>query len=144
MGERGLMYRHRFGRESARWRHLGAIPVRSLRIRVGAGDWCTAGFIANATAGGQDGLRRAGARGVRDALRYGQTLAAWSCSFEGARGGMYAVARRTFDGQIASLLGGRWEAGISASREPAAGNTVGCPACSTSEARETKSMLAGG
>ena len=62
-------------------RHVCLIPVRS-------GDWCTAGLLAKLAAGGQERMRGAGAEGVREALRYGQALAAWNCAFEGARGGI--------------------------------------------------------
>ncbi len=34
------------------------------------------------------------------AFRYGQALAAWNCGFEGARGGMYASTKSSFERQI--------------------------------------------
>ena len=105
LGERGLHYRHRLGRGTSNWMHLKAVPPPRLADACGSGDWCTAGFIAKAAVGGQKGLRRAGARGVRAALRYGQALAAWNCCFEGARGGMYAATREAFKTQIAGLQG---------------------------------------
>ena len=107
MGERGLRYRHRFGRKWSDWRHLAAVGAPRLADTCGAGDWCTAGLIARAAAGGQQALRRGGAGRIRTALRYGQTLAAWNCSFEGARGGMYAVTRPTFEHHIELLQSGR-------------------------------------
>ena len=129
-GERGLSYRHRFGRSTSKWMCLQAVPAPRLADTCGSGDWCTAGLIAKAAAGGQDGLRRAGARGVRAALRYGQALAAWNCCFEGARGGMYAVTSQGFDRQIASLLKGRLE-GIDEERERGTWTQiVTCPSCS--------------
>lgn len=128
-GEQGLKYRHKLGRGVSKWMHLKAIPAPRLADSCGAGDWCTAGLIAKAAVGGQKGLRRTGARGIRAALRYGQALAAWNCSFEGARGGMYAVPPPTFKRQIARLLNGELEE-ISAGR---AGDmwaqVVTCPAC---------------
>ena len=77
----------------------------------------------------REGLHRAGASGVRAALRYGQALAAWNCCFEGARGGMYAVTRDAFETQIADLQNGRLEA---IDEEPDGGKSthvVTCPAC---------------
>ena len=71
LGHRGLKYRHRLSRGVSRWIYLKAIPAPRLTDTCGAGDWCTAGLIVKATAGGQDGFRHTGARGVRSALRYG-------------------------------------------------------------------------
>ena len=128
-GELGLMYRHRLGRGVSDWMHLKPVRAPLVADTCGAGDWCTAGLIAKATVGGQKGLHRAGARGVRAALRYGQTLAAWSCGFEGARGGMYTVTQQGFQRQIAGLLNGELK-GIE--EEPVEGkwtHVVTCPAC---------------
>ena len=128
-GEQGLKYRHRLGRGISKWMHLKAIPAPRLADSCGAGDWCTAGLIAKAAVGGQKGLRRTGARGIRAALRYGQALAAWNCSFEGARGGMYAVSPQTFKRQIAGLLNGKLEE-VSAGRAGVKwAQVVTCPAC---------------
>ena len=99
--------RHRLRRDVSRWMHLESVPAPQLADTCGAGDWCTAGLIAKTAVGGRKGFRRAGARGVRDALRYGQALAAWNCGFEGARGGMYAVSRQAFKRQITNLIDGR-------------------------------------
>ena len=129
LGDQGLRYRHRLRRDVSRWMHLESVPAPRLADTCGAGDWCTAGLIAKAAVGGRKGFRRAGARGVRAALRYGQALAAWNCGFEGARGGMYAVSRQAFKRQITSLLTGRLD-GI---HSIPIGNTptpvVSCPAC---------------
>ena len=130
LGHRGLKYRHRLGRGASHWIHLKAIPAPRLADTCGAGDWCTAGLIAKATAGGQEGFRRTGARGVRAALRYGQALAAWNCGFEGARGGMYAVSRRVFETQISSLLNGRGNSVACTPAESAPSLAITCPACS--------------
>ena len=79
LGDRGLNYRHRLGRGTSKWMYLKAVPAPRVADTCGSGDWCTAGLIAKAAVGGQKGLRRAGGRGVRAALRYGQALAAWNC-----------------------------------------------------------------
>ena len=130
LGDRGLEYRHRLGRGTSDWMHLEAVPAPRLADACGCGDWCTAGLIAKAAVGGQKGLRRTGARGVRSALRYGQALAAWNCCFEGARGGMYAVRVEERDKQIADLLDGQLE---TINEGPVHANwtqVVTCPACS--------------
>ena len=129
LGHRGLKYRHRLGRGVSRWMHLKAIPAPRLADTCGAGDWCTAGLIVKSMVGGQEGFRRTGALGVRSALRYGQTLAAWNCGFEGARGGMYAVSRRVFKSQISGLLNGRLDPIANTPVESASTQGVTCPAC---------------
>ena len=135
-GKRGLKYRHRLGRGVSDWMHLTAIPAPRLADTCGSGDWCTAGLIAKVAAGGRKGLRRAGARGVRAALRYGQALAAWNCGFEGARGGMYSVSREVFGNQVASLLEGRFE-GIEDAGATGVSTDVPCPACPPVPANRT-------
>ena len=132
MGGRGLRYRHRFGTEVSRWRQLAAVRAPRLADTCGAGDWCTAGLIAKAAVGGQEGLRRGGARQVRAALRYGQTLAAWNCGFEGARGGMYAVTRGTFELHTETLRNGRVQGLEKVLRSDRTEAIAVCPACSNS------------
>lgn len=129
LGERGLRYRHRFGRGWSSWLHLSAIATPRLTDPCGSGDWCSAGLIAKIAARGQAGLREAGTRRLRDALRYGQALAAWNCGFEGARGGMYAVTYETFQQQIASLLSGQLEILPEISLDPSNESVINCPAC---------------
>lgn len=105
-GDRGLAYRHRFGKgPGSPWIQLGAIPAPHLADTCGSGDWCTAGVIAKAGTGGVEGLVDSGVPGIEAALCYGQALAAWNCGFEGARGGMYAVSREVFHRQTSRLLG---------------------------------------
>jgi fructokinase len=127
-GSKGLQYRHRLGRGVFKWMQLNAVAAPRLSDTCGAGDWCTAGVISKLAAGGQAGLRTAGADGVREALHYGQALAAWNCAFEGARGGMYANERRAFDDQIDCLLRGQPSVPVAEISSPL-GSAVACPAC---------------
>ena len=130
LGERGLRYRHRFGRGVSKWIDMNAFRVPRLVDACGSGDWCTAGLIAGTADEGQAGLRRAGAGGVRRALVYGQALAAWNCSFEGARGGMYAVDRAAFDDQIDSLINNGYFEPVCYDRSAGTSTQiVACPAC---------------
>ncbi|HEV2284368.1 MAG TPA: hypothetical protein VGX75_18450, partial [bacterium] len=71
---------------------------------------------------------------IRAGLKYGQALAAWSCGFEGARGGMYAVDRSTFDKQIRRLMSGR---SFDVARPTFARSAaiVPCPSCPPEEVR---------
>jgi fructokinase len=129
LAERGLKYRHRFGRTPSDWMHLDAVLAPRLADTCGAGDWSTAGLLAKVAAGGAEALHEAGACGIRDALVYGQALAAWNCGFEGARGGMYAVARDAFDAQITALMMGRLDSLADKPPEPRVESLVDCPAC---------------
>ena len=129
LGDQGLRYRHRLRRGVSRWMRLPAIPAPRLADTCGAGDWCAAGPIAKAAVGGQEGLRHAGPRDVRAALRYGQALAAWSCGFEGARGGMYGVSRDVFRRQVANLLNRRIDGIDDAPTRSTPMQVVTCPAC---------------
>jgi sugar/nucleoside kinase (ribokinase family) len=131
VGEQGLRYSHRFGRTCSGWLHLAAVAAPRLKDSCGSGDWCTAGLIAKIAARGQKGLEELSAKGLREALRYGQALAAWNCSFEGARGGMYAVPREIFEEQIAGLVSGRLKTLPEGLADPAPGNAINCPACPT-------------
>ena len=132
LGAQGLRYRHRLCRRTSNWIYLKPVAAPRLADACGSGDWCTAGLIARAAGAGQEGLRITGARGLRDALRYGQALAAWNCGFEGARGGMYAVSREVFASQVSGLLNGRFEGFTDASGESSATQLVTCPACPSS------------
>jgi fructokinase len=130
LGERGLKYRHRFGRAPSDWHYLNAVPAPLLADSCGSGDWCTAGLVAKAAAGGHVSLREGGAQSVRAALRYGQALAAWNCGFEGARGGMYSVTRDAFEAQVAALLAGQLSCVKDTPVEPKLESLIDCPACS--------------
>ena len=135
LGERGLRYRHQLGGGTYDWIHLEAVPVHNLADTCGCGDWCTAGLIARVGSGGQVGLREAGPSSVRDALRYGQALAAWNCAFEGARGGMYVVSQEAFGSQIADLLAGDFGSIPYAAIRTLPTEPVPCPACPPSALR---------
>lgn len=132
MGERGLRYRHRLGRGLSNWLHLDAVPAPRLTDTCGSGDWCTAGLISKVATRGQEGFRELRARDLRDALRFGQALSAWNCGYEGARGGMYAATRETFESQIDALLAGRRADLPEAPIEHGPESLVPCPSCHAS------------
>jgi fructokinase len=129
LGDQGLQYRHRFGRRWSDWLHLNAVTAPRMKDSCGSGDWCTAGLIAKIAVRGQSEFRKAGTTGLREALRYGQTLAAWNCGFEGARGGMYTVTREVFEEQIAGLLSGQLERFLEPVDVRESENMIDCPAC---------------
>ncbi len=108
LGASGLRYRSSLaGASPTRWNNLEAIPSPSFKDAAGSGDWCTAGVLHKLARGGLAAFRRVKPERLKDALRYGQALAAWNCSFESARGGMYDSSRLRFDRQIRALLSGK-------------------------------------
>jgi sugar/nucleoside kinase (ribokinase family) len=141
LGSEGLRYRHRLARASSEWKYLPAVPAPRLADTCGAGDWCTAGMLAKVAVRGQAGLRSGGVDAIKQAIRYGQALAAWNCAFEGARGGMYAVARQAFERQIEALVSGR---GIVLAEAAEADHTMEatCPACPPEGSRSNGSGAA--
>jgi sugar/nucleoside kinase (ribokinase family) len=127
-GSKGLRYRHRLTKQFSAWHHSEALKAPVLADTCGSGDWCTAGVLSVAAQEGLAKFLAAGAAGIREALRYGQALAAWNCGFEGARGGMYAMDRKAFDRQISTLLDGQ-EYSVPKLRKGRASATIACPAC---------------
>jgi fructokinase len=109
LGADGLRYRDR-QHGPGEWQHLPAVPAPVVRDTGGSGDWCTAGFIHRLGQAGLTGLLSASSEEVRQALRFGQALAAWGCAFEGARGAVYQGDRSTFARGVTSLLGGSKQA----------------------------------
>jgi fructokinase len=107
LGADGLRYRSRLPKFATKgWPLVDALKPPAFKDAAGAGDWCTAGILNRLARGGLTGFRRTSSEKLQDALRYGQALAAWNCGFEGARGGMYHVDKRTFKRQVEAILSG--------------------------------------
>jgi fructokinase len=107
LGQDGLRYRSSFDNSKTRgWQHLDALEADVVRDTAGAGDWCTAGVLSKLARRGVKGLPRMTDGTLREAIRYGQALAAWNCRFEGARGGMYSVTKDVFFNQVTGILRG--------------------------------------
>jgi sugar/nucleoside kinase (ribokinase family) len=105
-GAEGLRYRdQRSG--PGEWQHLPALPIDPVRDAGGSGDWCTAGLIHRIGQAGLAGFREASANDMREALQFGQALAAWGCAFEGARGSVYHGDRTAFVLAVRRLLAGK-------------------------------------
>jgi fructokinase len=107
LGSEGLRYRSRLaGCVTKAWQRLESLPAEEVKDTAGAGDWCTAGIVHKLLPTGAAGLTAVDDTGLREAVRYGQALAAWNCGYEGARGGMYSVERQVFEQQIERILRG--------------------------------------
>lgn len=138
LGAEGLRYRFRGGSASHGWRLMDAYDVGEVRDTVGAGDWCTAGVVHMLGVQGAVGLMKADEAEVESALRLGQSLAALTCAYEGARGGMYAMDKRQFLAAIKRILGGG--SPISRAEWPEVGLQevwkAVCPVCSPEQRRQ--------
>lgn len=105
MGRAGLRYRGTmFGAKSKAWRAIPGFSVTELRDSAGAGDWCTVGLLHSLGPGGRRGFQSLSRARVEEAMLLGQALGAWTCMFEGARGGMYRVGQRVFADTIKAIL----------------------------------------
>ena len=129
LGSEGLRYRERIGGSPSAWRRLAAVPASRLTDSCGSGDWCTAGLVSRLAGEGAKGLLGADHDTIEDALRYGQTLAAWNCGFEGARGGMYACEPVEFEAQLAAIGRGAAELPAQIAQREGVITDPSCPAC---------------
>jgi fructokinase len=114
MGSAGLRYRSSL-LQTRSWYQLDAVPTRTVLDTAGAGDWCTAGLLAMIATNGVADVQQARARDIAAALRFGQVAASIACGYEGARGAMTALDRRTFDRTAAAILAGERPAAEEAS-----------------------------
>ncbi len=143
LGRHGLRYRSQIpGCKTKGWQQLDALPLEDVKDTAGAGDWCTAGMVDKLLRDGADGLNRIHDNRLRNAIRYGQGVAAWNCRFEGARGGMYSVQRGAFERQVERILRGA-EGRIIRSADVGFSSTTCdsiCPVCETLAVPEFKAV----
>lgn len=132
LGPEGMRYRSRLPKaKTTGWVHLPAFEAPVLADTCGAGDWCSAGIISKIGLEGAGGFIRFNTKQLRNALKYGQALAAWTCGFEGARGGMYHVDKNIFANEVQHILCGEsskvfeWPK----QRPSSVSSPVTCPAC---------------
>jgi sugar/nucleoside kinase (ribokinase family) len=137
LGAEGLRYRSRLPRGRTKgWRQLHALAPETLKDAAGAGDWCTAGLLDRVARGGLAGFRATVGEQLRNALQFGQALAAWNCGFEGARGGMYQVDKSAFERQVETILRGGEPAAVASKEERViAAELLACicPSCKGAE-----------
>lgn len=105
LGSKGLRYRSNLPAARTKgWQKLSAFKVAEVRDTAGAGDWCTAGIISRLGSQGLAGFKKTTKAKLQESIRFGQALAAWTCKFEGARGGMYETDQTTLQSDVARLM----------------------------------------
>jgi len=105
MGGEGLRYRSDLPYcRTSDWHSLRSFNATTVIDAAGAGDWCSAGVLRMLGANGLVGFMKAQSKALCDALLFGQAIAAWNCRFEGARGGMYAMDKRSMHRQVNKIL----------------------------------------
>jgi sugar/nucleoside kinase (ribokinase family) len=102
LGAEGLRFSLRGKTRKVNWVSLASYDVR-IKDTAGAGDWASAGLIYRLFGNGRRSLKDLTKTKVTEALAYGQALAALNCQFEGARGAMYQLPRKTFVDRVAHL-----------------------------------------
>jgi fructokinase len=120
----GLHYRR-----GGDWHALPAFRVTTTRDAGGSGDWCTAGLIHRLAQGGVESFAKATAAEIEEALRFGQAMSAWNCAFVGARGGVYAVDKERFRGDVLRILAGEVFDPAEGTREALDEAGEYCPKC---------------
>jgi fructokinase len=130
LGDEGLRYRCTLGsHRSTSWHKSPAYSVRRFRDAAGCGDWCTAGILNRLARAGHTGLDAADEAQVRDAVRFGQALAAWNCGFESARGGMYRAKAEDCLTAVAAIQSGEKLDHCFAGDDFEDASSTVCPAC---------------
>lgn len=131
LGSEGLRYRARLRGSRSRWQRLNALATPILRDAAGAGDWCTAGIIQKLFSKTSKVWDKLTDDTLRNAIRYGQALAAWACGFEGARGGMYEVEKAQFERDVSAILGADAGRARGTDRPDSASADIAClcPSC---------------
>ena len=105
LGDRGFRYRSRLGKRVSGWENKQSLQTVETVDSAGAGDWFTAALISKFS-NGLDDLLKLRVHDLGEILDYANSVAAWNCFFEGARGGMYAVSKQQFQAQIRRLQDG--------------------------------------
>jgi sugar/nucleoside kinase (ribokinase family) len=135
LGSQGLRFRSWLpNTEVESWTVQPSFGTSVVVDSCGAGDWCTAGVLAIIGRHGYSGFENISPDGLLSALRCGQAMAAWSCRFVGARGGMYGATRTQVVAEIDTILEGDLEVlEVPAPAIRSAVRVYGCAVC-----RETR------
>jgi sugar/nucleoside kinase (ribokinase family) len=114
MGSRGLRYSSSLRSERRIWKTLPPYKIDAVRDSSGAGDWCTAAIISSLGRLGPSGLKNVHQDVIQSALELGQAMAAWTCQYDGARGGMYTSSKERFFNFVKGISKGKKKVATSA------------------------------
>ncbi|MBU1368977.1 MAG: hypothetical protein KJ578_07325 [Bacteroidetes bacterium] len=100
LGKDGLRYRFSHSLSAEQWNTIQSYKISYVVDAAGSGDWFSAGLISKLAVNGIKSFDRCNESNVKKALKYGQSLGALNCFFDGARGLMYSIDQR----QLTSLV----------------------------------------
>src|SRR5262249_45010704 len=108
LGKQGLRYRNRLKFcPTPGWIESKAFELPRIKDTGGAGDWCTAGLIYTLGQKGINHFKSIRPAVLGEAISFAQALAAWSCRFEGARGGMYSIEKNNLQRDVKLIMAGK-------------------------------------
>jgi fructokinase len=93
MGAKGVRYRIGTSTKDGKWVVIPAYHLKYIKDSAGCGDWCSAGMIHILGVLTNGHLQNVTHEVMEYSLKFGQTLAALKCYFEGARGLMYNMSK---------------------------------------------------
>jgi fructokinase len=105
MGANGLRYRAGTSSPKNNWIEMPGYRLQDFKDSAGCGDWCSAGIMHTLGVLKITNIHEVSNQAIEHAVKFGQTLAAIKCSFEGARGLMYSVTRE----RLAELVKQIWD-----------------------------------
>lgn len=105
LGGEGLRYRYQPSKKKQnKWKAMQAFHVSKLIDTAGAGDWCTAGLIHLIGQNGSESFLNSKKIDIENALKFGQSMAALNCKYEGARGLMYNINKKQVFSMINKIM----------------------------------------
>jgi len=104
LGSDGLRICDRRHKKKANWVLVDAYSVGEVKDTAGAGDWCTAGIIHLLGSMGRKTFEKANNKDIKQAIAFGQALAALKCKYECPRGVMYEVTKDNFIKMVEQIL----------------------------------------
>jgi len=90
LGSKGAKFRSNRGKVG-KWHYLPPFKLNNIKDSAGAGDWCSAGIIGHLAELEDFDIDLMRIKDWADAINTGQSYAALSCNFTGARGLMYNI-----------------------------------------------------
>jgi fructokinase len=94
LGKDGLQYRFSHSCNQSEWKILASYKISFVVDAAGSGDWFSAGIISQIGSKGFSGFKECTEGTILSAMKYGQSLGALNCFFDGARGLMYALDQK--------------------------------------------------